>query len=196
MSGTALLALHYQNEVLHREGKIALGIARDAGGRDQLVRSAVRLLAGARTVGMPIVHVRIAFPAGHLGVAVNAPIFCNVVAVKAMEEGSWGAEFHEGLEPEASEAVVTHARVNAFFESSLEARLHALGATRLVMAGVATNSVVEHSARHAADMGYEVVVAADACSAADPAVHDAALFNIRLVGGVSTVAALFPGVTR
>ena len=189
---TVLLALHYQNEVLHPEGRIRLGVAEAAEGRGIVVAAANRLLTGARRAGIPIVHVRIAFPPGHQGVRINAPIFRNVVASGAMEEGSWGAGWHDGLEPATDEAVVTHGRVNAFFESTLEKVLGDLGATRLIMAGVATNSVVEHSARHAADMGYEVVVAADACSAARNEVHEAALFNISLIGDVSSVNALFP----
>lgn len=189
---TAVLALHYQNEVLHPDGQIRLGVAND-GRRAAVVAAATRLLAGARSTGLPIVHVRIAFPAGHQGVLTNAPIFRNVVRSGAMVEGGWGSEFHEGLEPLAGERVVTHNRVNAFYDSSLEMVLRGLGATRLVLAGVATNSVVEHSARHAADMGYNVAVAADACSAARPEVHEAALFNLSLVGEVTNVDALFAG---
>lgn len=187
---TAVLALHYQNEVLHPDGRIRLGVAEGAPGREAVVEAAGRLLAAARRRGLPLVHVRIAFPPGHEGVVQNAPIFRNVVALGAMEEGSWGAAFHDGLGPLPGEAVVTHGRVNAFYDSDLEQVLAGIGAERLILAGVATNSVVEHSARHAADMGYAVALAADACSAGQPHLHQAALDNIALLGEVSTVAAL------
>lgn len=193
MTRTVLLPLHYQNEVMHGAGRIRLGTGDDIR-RARLVEAAHALLAGARAATIPIVHVRIAFPKGHAGVLTNAPIFRNVVASGAMEEGSWGAAFFDGLEPRDDEAVVTHHRVNAFFNSPLEDKLRELGAERLIVAGVATNSVVEHSVRHAADMGYDIVVAADACSAADPAVHDAAIFNLSLLAEVSRVADIFPGV--
>lgn len=184
------LALHFQNEVMHPDGAIRLGVG-EPGRRVGLVDAAGRFLAAAREARLPLIHVRIAFPTGHQGVLTNAPIFRNVVQTKAMEEGSWGSAFYEGLDPHDDEAVVTHGRVNAFFDSPLEQVLRRLGATKLILAGVATNSVVEHTARHAADMGYEVVVAADACSAARTAVHDAALFNISLIGEVSTVEQAF-----
>lgn len=190
MSRTVLLALHYQNDVMHPAGRIRLGTD-DETRRARLIDAAHALLSRARAAALPIIHVRIAFPPGYRGVQTNAPIFVDVVASGAMQEGSWGAEFFEGLEPRTGEPVVTHCRVNAFFDSPLAQTLRELDAVRLVMAGVATNSVVEHSARHAADLGFEVVVAADACSAADPAVHDAALFNLSLVGKVSTVDAIF-----
>ena len=187
---TAVLALHYQNEVLHPDGRIRLGVAEGAPGREAVVEAAGRLLAAARRYSLPLVHVRIAFPPGHAGVVQNAPIFRNVVASGAMVEGSWGAAFHDGLGPLPGEAVVTHGRVNAFYDSDLEQVLAGIGAERLILAGVATNSVVEHSARHAADMGYAVALAADACSAGQPHLHQAALDNIALIGDDSTVAAL------
>lgn len=186
----AVLALHFQNEVIHPDGAIRLGTA-DADRRAGLIAAAQAYLAGARASGLPLVHVRIAFPAGHVGVVANAPIFRNVVASGAMVEGSWGCDFFAGLGPEDGEAVVSHNRVNAFYDSPLEMVLRRLAATRLILAGVATNSVVEHTARHAADMGYDVVVAADACSAARADVHEAALFNLSLVGEVSTVHGIF-----
>jgi len=163
---TVVVALHYQNDVVHPDGR--LGASR---GNPALVANAGRLLAGARSAGVPVVSVRIAFPAS--GPRANAPIFA--AAVGAVVEGTWGAEFLGELAPADGEPVVTHSRVNAFYESGLAEALLRLRAERLVVAGVATHSSVEHTARHATDMGYEVVVAADACASADPELHAAAL---------------------
>ena len=58
---TAVLALHYQNDVLHPEGKIRVGLDADSGARQRLLDRAAALLAGARARALPIVHVRIAF---------------------------------------------------------------------------------------------------------------------------------------
>lgn len=106
--------------------------------------------------------------------------------VRWSREG-WGAEFHEALGPSGDEFVVKHSRVNAFYGSQLEELLCVLKAERLVMAGVATNSVVETSARHAADMGYEVIVASDACSCARLDLHEASLESMSYVAEVRTV---------
>jgi nicotinamidase-related amidase len=185
---TVLIALHYQNDVIHPKGAIKLGIAEsDDVARKRLVEKAGQLLAGARALEVPVVHVRTARPADPRTFPVNAPIFRNVVAIGACIDGQWGSDFFDELGPTPGETVVVHNRVNGFYDSMLETRLRELGATHLVLAGVATNSCVEHTARHAADMGYVVTVAHDACSAARPEVHEAALFNIGLVGTVSTV---------
>ncbi len=178
----AVLAIHYQNDVIHPDGKLGA-----AAGNPALVENALRLLQGARAARVPVVSVRIAFPPG--GVTVNAPIFAAAVEAGAVVDGSWGAGFHEQLGPVDGEPVVTHARVNAFHDSDLEPLLRGLGAERLVVAGVATHSSVEHTARHATDLGYHVVVAADACASADPGLHAAALRVLRPhVARVGTVA--------
>jgi nicotinamidase-related amidase len=190
---TALLALHYQNDVVHRDGKIRLGLADDDAQRERVLAAAERLFTAARGVRVPIVHVRIAVRPDHADVLRNGPIWDNVVRLGAVAEGSWGAEFHERLRPDADEFVVRHSRINGFFGSPLEETLRLLGAETLLIAGVATNSVVEHTARHAADMGFFVTVAADACASSRPHLHQAALDNIALIGTVADVDTLIAG---
>lgn len=181
---TVLVAMHYQNEVVHAAGKIKVGVAEDSPGRADLVTNAGRLLALARRNRIPVVSVRIAFRPDHADVVANCAIFRNVIAGKAMIDGSWGAEFHAGLGPLEGEFVVKHTRVNAFYGSQLQEVLCALKADRLIMAGVSTNSVVLTSVACAADMGYEVLVVADACSCGNPVLHKASLENMRLVAEV------------
>src|ERR1700677_1803904 len=129
-----LVAMHYQNEVMHAAGKIKVGVAEHADNRHELVANAGRLLALARGAGIPVVSVRIAFRGDHADVIPNCVIFRNVIARKAMVDGSWGAEFHEGLGPAEGEFVIKHTRVNAFHGSQLEEVLRVLKADRLIMA--------------------------------------------------------------
>ena len=56
---------------------------------------------------------------------------------------------------------------SAFVGTALEASLDELGATTLVICGALATHALEASARHAADLGYQVFVVADACRAAD-----------------------------
>lgn len=187
---TAVLALHYQNDVLHPDGKIRVGLDADGLARQRLLESAAALLNGARAGGLPIVHVRIAFRPDYADLLANCAIFRNVAAIGAVAEGQWGSAFYEGLQPlsgSAREFVVKHTRISAFYGTPLEETLRVLGARRLVVAGVATHSVVEGTVRHAADIGFEVMVAQDACASADPAVHEASLASMRLVARTGSV---------
>lgn len=192
-SKPVLLALHYQNEVLHRDGRIRVGLAEGDGGRDTLVLSAQRLLAHARARAWPIIHVRIAFRPDYADCPVNMPIFRRVVELGAVKEGEWGSAFLGTLAPVASarEFVVTHTRISAFAGTALEQTLRMLDAQRLLVAGVATHSVVEGTVRDAVDRGFEVYLAADACAAASPQTHEAALASMALVAEITTVDAAF-----
>ena len=184
---TILLALHYQNEVVHPQGKIRVGIAEASPERARIIAAAKRLIDGARGQGVPVISVRIAFAPGHSDALANAEIWRRVVASQAMADGSWGAEFYEGLGPLADEIVVTHRRNNAFYDSPLADIVASFRPRRLVVAGISTTYVVESTVRHASDMGYAVVVAADACSSGSPEMHAASLRAMALLADIETV---------
>jgi nicotinamidase-related amidase len=185
----AALALHYQNDVLHSNGKIALGLAQQQDKRAQLIAGAGQFLSAARAAGILVVHVHICFAPDGSDILQNNDMFRAVYASGAMRQGSWGAAAFEGFEPMEGEPVITHHRVNAFYGSQLEKALDARGVNQLYLGGIATNSVVEHTARHAADMGYEVTAIEEACATARDDLHVAALENIRLIGRVMGVEA-------
>lgn len=183
---TVLIALHYQNEVLHERGKIRVGIEENSPQRRDIIQAAMSLLQQARHNNIPIVHVRVAYRKDYADLPHNAPIFNGVRQLQAVQEGSWGCEFYKGLEPLIDcerEFVITHNRINAFYSSQLEAVLQNLTPSRLVIAGVATHSVVESTVRHAVDMGYKVIVPAAACGA-PPAMHEASLNSMRLIASI------------
>ena len=183
----ALLAMHYQNDVLHVDGKVRVGVAADDPARPRLIASAARLIAAARASGVPVIFVRIAFAPGYADCLRNCTLFRRVAETGAVQDGSWGAEFYAELAPLAGEAVVTHKRNNPFWASGLEEAVRATGAGRLYVAGIATNQVVEHRARHASDLGYDVAVVADACSTAQAHLHAASLETLALLAQVIRV---------
>ena len=49
----------------------------------------------------------------------------------------------------------------------------------LLICGVVTNGCVEGTVRDASDMGYQVVMVEDACAAVTPALHQAAITNLK-----------------
>jgi nicotinamidase-related amidase len=181
-----VVALHYQNEVVHPQGRIRLGIAEHSPERAAVIAAAKTLLDGARAYEIPVISVRIAFQPDYAGVKTNAEIWRRVVANTVMAEGSWGAEFYDGLGPLPGETVVTHSRNNAFYASPLEGIVERLAPTRLVLAGIATNFVVESTARHASDVGYDTVVIGDACSAANVETHRASLASLAMLATIRT----------
>ena len=191
-----LLALHYQNENCHPDGKIKLGIRENAEWRYETLDTAKRLFRGVRENGWPIAHVRLAVRPDHRDVIQNNFIFRQWVEYGAWAEGSWGVEFYEGLEPLDSEFVVTHTRNNAFYNSQLEEIVNQVNPKRLAISGVSTAYVVESTVRHAADVGYDVSVVGDACSTATQEMHRNALDAMKLIADVTTTSDLLNSVAK
>jgi biuret amidohydrolase len=184
---TAVLAIHYQNENCHPDGKIRVGIAADADWRWERLGNAKRLLDGARAAGAAIIHIRLAVPLDYRGVSANTDLTREWMALGAWQEDTWGTAFIQSLEPHTNDFVVTHTRNSAFYNTTLDEILFQLGVRSLVCAGVSTAYAVEGTVRHATDIGYEVTVAADACSTATHAQHENALTAMKPLASIKTV---------
>lgn len=187
MTKRTLLAIHYQNENCHPDGKIKVGIAEDAPWREERMGNARRLFAGLRAASVPIVHVRLAVRPDYADVVTNTPLIREWVALGAWQEGTWGVEFLAGLEPEPGEIVVTHTRNSVFHGCAVADALAGLGAGHLLFAGVSTAYAVEGSVRQATDIGYPCTVVADACATATDEQHRNALSALSRIAEIETV---------
>lgn len=78
------------------------------------------------------------------------------------------------LHRQPGDITVTKHTLGAFGSTDLDARLKAVGATQVVLAGVATTSGVESTARAAYDLGYHVAFVTDAMTDVAEA-HEASL---------------------
>ena len=133
--------------------------------------AAVAAVEVARTAGVPIVFVRVAFRVGYREVnAANrnmAPLSGYGDVFVETEESS---QVHPALTVTPADSVVVKRRVSAF-ASDLAPLLSGLGVTKLVLAGLVTSGVVLSTVRHASDADFEITVLSDACADTDPEVH-------------------------
>ena len=177
-SKTALLAMDFENDIVHEEGALKdFGLAQMVKENDILAKVST-MLDAARSAGVKVVYVSVKFRPGHPEVSPYTGLFQAVVATNALVEGTWGAQIHETVAPRDGEPVVTKRAVSAFAASDLEKLLNASSISTLLLCGVATNFVVEGTAREAADRGYNVVVVGDCCSSMSQEAHDAALNTV------------------
>lgn len=139
--------------------------------KEALLAHTASLLEGARTAGMKVIYVVVAFRPGYPEVSPRNQSFAPIRESGRMIEGSPGTEIHAALAPRQGEVVVTKHRVGAFWGTNLEVVLRANGVETLVLAGIATSGVVLSTVRHAADADYRLVVVGDCCADRDPAVH-------------------------
>lgn len=75
--------------------------------------------------------------------------------------GSWGAELVDDVPREPLDPVVDKPGASSFLRTDLADRLHALGRTHLLVAGVTLEVCVESTVRDAQDLGFSPVLLAD-----------------------------------
>ena len=81
------------------------------------------------------------------------------------------------LNRQPEDIVVTKRTLGAFASTDLEAQLKARGVTQVVVAGVATATGVEATARQAYEQGFNVTLAIDATTDIRPEAHDYSIKN-------------------
>ena len=172
---TALLVMDFENDIVHEDGAFKdFGFAAMVKQNDVLTKTA-RLLEASRRSGVKVIYVSVKFRAGYPERPANGGLFGGLVEAKALVEGTWGATIHESVTPKDGEPLVTKRGVSAFYGSDLAPVLAAGGIDTLLLCGVATNFVVESTAREATDRGYNVVIVGDCCASLSQEAHDAAL---------------------
>lgn len=186
---TAILIMDCQNDIVHEKGKMA---AMSGGAMAKLIKernvlgTIARLACAGRSAQVPIIHVRHAYRPDYLDAPANTPILASMKTNRILQDGTWGAEVHEELAPHATDVVITKTRVSSFFASPLEAILAAQGITHLILTGIATDGVVEGTARDGVDRGYYVIIPEDCCMTFSEEGHRAALRGV--LGMLATVS--------
>lgn len=185
---TAILIMDCQNDIVHENGKMA---AMSGGAMAKLIKernvlgTIARLASAGRSAKIPIIHVRHAYRPDYLDAPLNTPILASMKSNEILKDGTWGAEIHQDLTPDPTDIVIGKTRVSSFYASPLEAILSAQGITHLVLTGIATDGVVEGTARDGVDRGYYVVIPDDCCATFSEQGHRAALSGV--LGMLTTV---------
>jgi gluconolactonase len=172
---SALIIQDLQNDVISEGGAFADSGAPAHAKSQNVAENVTRLAEAARKAGMPVIHVHYIVEEGAPGLKQNAPLFVGVKEANALVRGSWGAAPVDGLEPQPGDHVVEKMRMNGFYNTRLDILLRGLGADTIVITGAWTNMSIEHTARHGADAGYEVVVVSDGTSTTGDEWQNAAL---------------------
>lgn len=186
-SRTAVIAVHMQHDIVTADGAFGGFFAAQAAERD-VIGQAGQLLEAARRSGATVVYTRVAWQPGYPDLVANSPLLGMVAQFGALVEGSGKTEIVPQLTPQDGDIVLTHQRVGGFSASQLDVILRSRGIDTVLFAGVATNASVESTVRQASDLGYRTIVVADACSAADPGAHHAAIASLGLLAEITTTA--------
>jgi gluconolactonase len=190
-SSSALIIQDLHNDVIIDGGAFADSGAPAHAKSQNVVENAKRIADAARKAGMPVIHIHYIVDPGARGLKQNAPLFQGVKEANALVRGTWGAAPAEGLEPQSGDHVVEKMRMNGFYNTRLDILLRGLGADTMVITGAWTNMSIEHTARHGADAGYEIIVVSDGTSTTGDewqhAALDYAMTNVARVASTDEV---------
>jgi len=186
---SALIIQDLQNDVIIEGGAFADSGAPAHATAQNVVGNVADLAAACRSAGVPVIHVWYIVEEGAAGLKQNAPLFQGVKEANALVRGTWGAAPAEGLEAQDGDHIVEKMRMNGFYETRLDILLRGLGVDTIIVSGAWTNMSIEHTSRHGADAGYEVVVASDGTSTTGEEWQNAALnYAMTNVAKVATCA--------
>ena len=158
---TALLLMDFQRMVID-----SYAIDKEA-----LLGRVKRLAVAARNSGAMVIHVVVGFQLGYPEISERNSIFSGLKAAGLLAAGDRTTEIHPELTPQPGDVVVTKQRVSAFTGTNLDMILRSNNIDMLLLTGILTQGVVLSTLRHASDMDYRVVVAADGCSDSDTEVQ-------------------------
>jgi len=189
----ALLALHFQNDICHRDGLIPFSLDHSTGAAANFLSASKRALDEARRAGWTIAHIHIAFAPDYSDLLRNCRLFLKTETLGALKRGSWGAAAYAGFEAAADEIVVMTNCNSGFRRTDLKAVLNERGVSRVNVMGLATQFSVEHTVRDAADIGYRVRLLADCCASGDMEAHRASLRTLTMLADVMESRQALPG---
>ena len=172
VSKSALLLLHFQNDLLAPEGVYGK-LLRPLVDSRHCIEHTQAAARAARTAGMRVVYVQIGYLPGYTNLPKKpCPLLGGVVKRKAYIIGTPGPEPIKELKPVKGDIKIYNIGSDAFQDSQLDAVLRFMGAKDLYVAGMVTEHVVDSTVRRGANIGYNVIVLEDCCSGFTTENHD------------------------
>ena len=144
--------------------------------RSMVIANQQRILKAARAAGVQVMHTIIEALTEDCRDASLDHKLSNILVPK----GHPLAQPIDELKPLANEIVLPKTSSGVFNSTSIDYVLRNLGIGKLIVAGVVTDQCVDMAVRDAADRGYLITLAHDACATYTQERHDAAL---RAFGG-------------
>jgi len=178
----ALIVVDVQNDFCSRDGATAKRGA-DVSSTLEMVPILTDLIAHARAVNLSVIYIQTLHSEW-----TDTPSWLyrkpSGIDTDTCREGSWGAQFFDGIVPRSDERVVIKHRYSGFIDTDLNTILKAKGVESLLMTGVATNVCVESTARDGFMLDYYVTMVSDCMATADAVLHEGTLENTRRHFGV------------
>jgi maleamate amidohydrolase len=160
--------------------------------QDGPIEVSQRVLAAARSAGVPVFYTRVAF---REDLADGGLFVEKVPSLRMLTLGSRWVEIDERVRPEPADYVLTKRHSSAFIGTELQQVLQTRGIDTVVLVGCSTSGCVRQTAVDANAYGFRSVVVADAVGDRSWAQHEANLVDLDgkyadVVGSEEAITAL------
>ncbi|WP_372748715.1 cysteine hydrolase family protein [Litorivivens sp.] len=165
LSKTALLLIGFQNDYFAEDG-ILHAVVEESSRVTGVLDNTLALLSGrGRDFGL-VVSTPIHFTPSYEELTEPVGILKTIREVGAFKAGSRGAETIAEFEPYTSliREVPGKRGLNAFSNTELEVLLREHGIEEIILAGTVTSICIDSTGRHAAELGFKVMVLSDCTS--------------------------------
>ncbi len=177
---SAVLAIHWQYDVVAPEGALSETFAKSVGERNVIPRTA-SLLDHARAADARIIYIIAQQEPKHSPHVANNALWNMVAKSDRFMKGTRGVEVIAELAPADQDVIMYHDRTSCFYGTSLLNYLVGNNIQDIYLTGVATNVAVDHTARDAAQFGFNTYLVEDCCASTDMRFHEAALLSLELL---------------
>jgi biuret amidohydrolase len=200
---TALIVIDMQRDFIE-DGGFGASLGNDVRPLQAIVPTVARLIDGARTAGLAVIHTRECHlpdlsdcpPAKRLRGKPSARIGDPGPMGRILIAGEPGAEIVPALAALPGETVIDKPGKGAFHATPLMEILTARGITTLLFAGVTTEVCVQTTMREANDRGFDCLLVEDATESYFPEFKAATLAMIRAQGAIVGWTATTDAVRR
>ncbi len=173
---SALLVMHCQNDIVDPNG-----LYNHSGSFAEVTRRGTleilsKTLKAVREKEVQVFYINNMFSEGYpeLGDH-NLPICTDSRTTHSFLAGTWGTENPDIIKPEAGDIIIRNTNTSAFSYTTLDQILRAKGITDLYLCGVATNFVVDSTARYGSELGYNIHIVEDCCASWTKEMHEFAI---------------------
>jgi gluconolactonase len=179
---TAISINHCQNDIVDEKGKFSYAKAWAQVKKYNVLANIAKASAASRAAGMMVIYGNIITQPGYPTKETktfNIPLMKGFWQKGACAPGSWGAANPDAIKPQPTDIIVENPATDVFMGTDLDLILRGNDKYNLILTGVASNWVINSTARHGMELGYNIIIIKDCCQSFNDELHNFAM-NVEL----------------
>ncbi|EKT63924.1 cysteine hydrolase family protein [Providencia burhodogranariea] len=158
-----------------------------------VINNSNKAAAFAREHKIPVIWVKVGFADDYHDIPAGSPMFHNIKELGALKLSGTGCNWVNELDVQFHDLVMIKKGVSAFAGNTLNQWLDENKINHVIFGGVSSVMTIQSSVRFAHDLGYQVTVIEDLCSADTLELHQQSMQALRGMAKISSLSDLMQG---